>query len=72
MSNTQLQKQLSGEPKEIQQEIIRINTDARHLSLQVALLIPVIAALLGFVNSFRMLRLSDPKPSGAAENLAAG
>jgi EmrB/QacA subfamily drug resistance transporter len=72
MSNTQLQKQLSGEPEEIQDEIIRINTDARHLSLQVALLIPIIAALLGFVNSFRMLRLPDPRPSSAAENLVAG
>ena len=72
MSNTQLRKQLSGEPEEIQDEIIRINTDARHLSLQVALLIPIIAALLGFVNSFRMLRLPDPEPSAAAENLVAG
>jgi Na+/melibiose symporter-like transporter len=72
MSNTQLQKQLSGEPEEIQDEIIRINTEARHRSLQVALLIPIIAALLGFVNSFRMLRLPDPEPSDAAENLVAG
>jgi hypothetical protein len=72
MSNTQLQKQLSDEPKEVQAEIIRINTDARHVSLQVALLIPVIAALLGFLNSFRMLRLPDPKPSSAGQNLVAG
>ena len=36
-----------GNPTEIQDEIIRINTDARPLALQVALLIPILAGLLG-------------------------
>ena len=47
MSNTQLQQQVSGESPAVQAEIIRINTDARHRALQVALLVPIIAAALG-------------------------
>ena len=47
MSNTQLEEQLAGQPEAIQDEIIRINTDARPLALQVALLIPALAGLLG-------------------------
>ena len=55
MSNTQLQMQITGEPKTVQDELLAINTRARNLSLQVALLIPAIASLLGLANSFRML-----------------
>src|SRR5215831_8476101 len=65
MSNTQLTQQLSGETEAVQDEIIRINTDARHRALQVALLVPIIAAGLGFLVSLRMLRLPDPESSGA-------
>ena len=65
MSNTQLQQQLSGQPAAISDEIIRINTQARHVALQVALLVPLIASLLGLVNSFRMVRLPDPKPASS-------
>ena len=72
MSNTQLQKQLSGESKATQDEILSINTDARHRALQVALLVPLIAGLIGLANSFRMVRLPDPVSSGAAEGLLAG
>jgi hypothetical protein len=53
-------------------EIIRINTRARHLALQVALLIPFLAALLGFFNSFRIMRLPDPRPSSATEGMGLG
>jgi MFS family permease len=67
MSNTQLQQQLADQPAAIQQEIISINTDARHIALQVALLVPLIAGILGLVNSFRMARLPDPKPSAAGD-----
>ena len=66
MSNTQLEEQLADEPPEIQEEIIRINTDARPLALQVALLVPILAGLLGLLNGFRMLRRPDPAPSAAA------
>ncbi|HEX5619137.1 MAG TPA: MFS transporter [Solirubrobacteraceae bacterium] len=67
MSNTQLEELLADEPPEIRAEVIRINTDARPLALQVALLVPLLAALAGLFNSFRMMRLPDPKPSAAAE-----
>jgi len=72
MSNTALREQLKGRPPEIQDEIIRINTEARHTALQVALLIPALAGLLGLFNAFRMMRLPDPEPSAAAEGMALG
>ena len=72
MSNTQLDELLADETPEVRAEIIRINTDARPLALQVALLVPLLAALAGLFNSFRMLRLPDPKPSAAAEGVLGG
>ena len=69
MSNTALEQRLAGEPPETQDEIIRINTEARHVALRVALLIPILAALLGLLNAFRMARLHDPAPSAAVEGL---
>ena len=72
MSNTALAEQLAGQPPQVQAEIIRINTDARPLALQVALLIPILAGLIGLVNSLRMMRLPDPKPSGSAEGSVLG
>ncbi len=72
MSNTQLEELLVGQPEEVQDEIIRINTDARPLALQVALLIPLLAGLVGLFNSFRMMRLPDPTPSGSVEGMALG
>ena len=70
MSDAQLQELLAGQPEEIQDEILSINDDARDLALQVALLVTLIAALIGVANSFRMLRLPDPQPSSAAEQAA--
>jgi len=67
MTNTQLTKQLAGQPASVQAEIVDINTDARPRALQVALLIPALAAALGLLNSFRMLREPEPTPSAAAE-----
>ena len=72
LTNTQLVEVLHYEPPEIQAEIIRINTEARPLALQVALLVPIIAGLLGLLNSFRMSRLPDIAPSSAAEGMALG
>jgi hypothetical protein len=72
LTNTQLEELLAEQPEEIREEIIRINTEARPRALQVALLIPILAGLLGLLNSFRMLRLPDPKPSAAAEAMALG
>jgi EmrB/QacA subfamily drug resistance transporter len=72
LSNTQLEELLAEEPEEIRDEIVSINTDARPLALQVALLIPLLAALIGLFNSFRMMRLPDPAPSSAVEGVALG
>jgi MFS family permease len=72
MSNTQLDELLADEPEDVQDEIIRINTDARPRALQVALLVPLLAALAGLVTSFRMLRLPEPEPSTATEGMAWG
>jgi EmrB/QacA subfamily drug resistance transporter len=72
LSNTQLEEQLAGQPEDVQAEIIRINTDARPLALQVALLVPLLAGLVGLFNAFRMLRLPDPEPSGSVEGMALG
>jgi EmrB/QacA subfamily drug resistance transporter len=71
MTNTQLEQQLAGQRPAVQDEIIRINTDARPIALQVALAIPILAGLLGLLNSFRMVRLPDPEPS-SAEGMALG
>jgi EmrB/QacA subfamily drug resistance transporter len=72
MSNTALKEQLKGQPPATQDEIVRINTRARHVALQIALLIPLLAAIIGLVNSFRMMRLPDPRPSSAVEGMALG
>ena len=72
MSNTQLEEQLAGQPAEVQAEILRINTEARHIALQVALMVPLIAGLIGLLNSFRMVKLPDLEPSAAAEGLLMG
>ncbi|HEX5936340.1 MAG TPA: MFS transporter [Actinomycetota bacterium] len=63
MSTTQLEELTADEPEEIQDEIVRINAETRPLALQVALLVPLIAALLGLANGFRMRKLPDPAPS---------
>ena len=72
LSNTQLDELLVGQPEDVQAEIIRINTEARPLALQVALLIPILAGLIGLFNSFRMMRLPDITPSASAEGMAWG
>jgi EmrB/QacA subfamily drug resistance transporter len=72
MSNTQLDELLVDQPEEIQDEIIRINTEARPLALQIALLIPLLAALIGLFTAFRMMRLPDPTSSSSAEGMALG
>jgi hypothetical protein len=72
MSNTQLDALLDEQPEAVQAEILSINTSARDLSLQAALLIPFLAALIGLLNGFRMMRLPDITPSAPAEGAALG
>ena len=72
VSDTQLQAVLADEPAEVQEEILAINDQARSLSLQVAMLVPVLACLLGLINSFRMVRLPDIEPASSTEGLDFG
>ena len=72
MTNTHLEELLAGQPADVKAEILHINTVARPRALQIALLIPLLAALLGLFNGFRMTRLPDLEPSGAAEAVLGG
>jgi len=72
MSDAQLQEQIAGQPEDIQNEIIRINTEARPLALQIALFVPILAGLAGLGTSFRMIRIPDPKPAGTGEGSVLG
>ncbi|TML67694.1 MAG: MFS transporter [Actinobacteria bacterium] len=72
LSNTHLDTLLASQPKDVHDEIIRINTEARPLALQIALMIPLLAGLLGFFNGVRMTRLPDLEPSAAGESVLGG
>jgi hypothetical protein len=72
MSDAQLEELLVGQPEAVQDEILSINTDARHLALQVALLVTLLASLVGVVNAFRMVRLPEPEPTAAVEGAVLG
>lgn len=72
MSNSQLQQLLADQPKDIREETLSINTEARSLSLQVALLVPIIAGVIGLINSFKMMKLPDIKPSADLEGVSLG
>jgi hypothetical protein len=72
MTNTQLDELLEGQSPAVQKEILDINEDSRPIALQIALLIPLGAALLGLLNAFRMTRLPDPKPLGGGRGHDAG
>jgi MFS family permease len=62
MSDAKLEEQLADQPPAIQKEVLRINEDARPQALQVALLVPLLASILGLLFSFRMMQLPDPAP----------
>ena len=62
MSNTRLEELLAGQPADVKAEIIEINTDARPRALQVALLVPLLAGLIGLINAFRMVHLPEARP----------
>ena len=72
MSNTGLAELLADEPEDAAAEIIRINTEARHIALQVALFIPILAGVAGVVNGLRMRRLPDPVAAGSTEGTLLG
>jgi EmrB/QacA subfamily drug resistance transporter len=72
LSNTQLVEVLAGQPKPVQDEIVRINTEARPRALQIALLVPLLAGLGGLAVSFRMRRQPDPEPVSDVEGMMLG
>ncbi|HEY5979152.1 MAG TPA: MFS transporter [Microlunatus sp.] len=72
MSNTQLEEILADEPPDVQAEVIRINAQARERALQVALLVPILAGVVGFLTALRMRRLPDPEPLSSAEGMVLG
>lgn len=72
MSDAQLDALITDQPPEVEAAILDVNAEARDRSLQVALLVPLLAALVGIANSFRMVRLPDIEPSGSLEGLDFG
>ena len=72
MSNTGLEEAIVGQPPDVEAEIIRINTEARPIALQVALLVPLIAGLIGLFNSFRMIRAARCEAEGGSRGLQPG
>jgi len=72
VSDTQLQALLADAPPEVQEEILAINDSARTRSLQIAMLIPVLACGLGLANSFRMVRLPDIEPASSTDGTILG
>jgi hypothetical protein len=72
MSDAQLEELIADQPDDIRDEILSINDDARDLALQVALLIALFASAVGIAIAFRMMRLPDPQPSAAAEEMGLG
>ncbi len=71
VSNTQLEAELAHERPAVQKEVLSINTRATNLALQVALLIPILAGLLGLFSSLRMMRLADVELSASVEAAAS-
>ncbi len=72
LSNTQLDALLEDVPDDVRAEILSINTGARNLSLQFAMLVSVLASLIGLLNSFRMRRLPDITPTASLEGTTLG
>ena len=72
MSDQQLAELLVGQPADVQAEMIRINDEARARGLQAALLVPLLAGLLGLATAFRMVRQPDVTPATDIEGVALG
>jgi MFS family permease len=72
MSTAQLDALIVNQPAATEAEILRINDEARSFALQVALLVPILAAGLGLLNSLRMMRLPDVTPSADVEGMVLG
>ncbi|HWO83559.1 MAG TPA: MFS transporter [Solirubrobacterales bacterium] len=71
-SNARLEQLHAEEPEAVQDEVVRINTEATNRSLQVALFVPIFAGLIGLFNSSRMMRLREIEPRAAIEGATLG
>ncbi|MDF2994024.1 MAG: transporter, partial [Microbacterium sp.] len=71
MSNTGLSELLEDEPPEAADEILRINSMAGPIALQIALFVPIVAAGLGVLNALAMRRLPDATPSSREQGAEA-
>ncbi len=67
MRNTDLALLLVDQPPEVREEILDINTRARHVALQVALAAPLLAGVLGLLNAVRMVRQGDTDPVATSQ-----
>ena len=72
MSNTQLEELLAGQPPAVQAEIVRINTEARPRALQIALLVPLLAGLVGLVELVPDAAAARTRAVGAVEGMTFG
>jgi EmrB/QacA subfamily drug resistance transporter len=63
VSDAQLTAVVAEEPPEVQDEILDINRVARDRALQAALLIPLLASVVGLVTGFRAVKLPDLSPA---------
>jgi hypothetical protein len=71
-SGAKLEQLLAEEPEAVREEVVRINADATNRSLQVALLIPIVASLIGLFNASRMMRLPEIELRASAEGATLG
>jgi MFS family permease len=69
MSDAQLHELIVHQPPAVEAEIVHINSLARDRSMQFALLVPVLAALIGLIAGFRMRRLPEIEPKASLEGL---
>src|SRR3954466_7366659 len=67
VSNTDLEKIVAKEPPEVKAAILDINTDATNLALQIALLVPILAGVLGLFAARNMMRLPVIEPAADLE-----
>lgn len=66
VSDAQLADVVSGEPPPVQEAVLEINREARDRALQIALIVPLLAAVIGLATAFRTVRLPDIEPSSDA------
>jgi hydrogenase/urease accessory protein HupE len=53
-------------------DVSREAASNRRLAVLLAMAMFVLAGLVGFLNSFRMMRLPDPEPTASVEGMALG